>query len=590
MNKKKDYFVTNEIKPIHYQFIKDIIKYVQNNSITTNEEITDYIRKISKIYKLHPSKTVLGVCYRYLLKSNDVPNISILNRYFIKLPVRSFSGVLVVTLVLKPDKFSCSYDCKYCPNETIENGAEVDIARSYLSSEPAVMRGKSVNFDIVEQFNLRLNTLKQNGHTIDKIEIIVLGGTFSNYPRDYQYEACRDMFYAANLYNKQNKRDKYSLQYEQQINETNDIKIIGISLETRPDQINKYELKRFRVLGCTRVQIGVQHTNNKILELINRKHDVEASIKAIKLLKDFGFKVDIHIMPDLPGSNFDEDKIMFDTIFKGEDFQADYMKIYPCLDVTYTEIRKWKEDGRWIPYAETDMGKLTDLIIYAKQWLVPKYLRLNRIQRDFPEEHDNNKKIGFVSDKHKSNFRQLIDQELQKRNLTCKCIRCREIKLNNYKIKDIRLNVEKYNASKGIEHFISFDDNKQDKLLGFIRLRLPEKHKCTNHFMSVLNNSAIIRELHVYGSVASTYEKSKNKTSMTQHMSYGKHLIMQAEINAYINGFNRIAVISGVGVRDYYRKFNYTLKNTYMIKHLSFLTFMYNILLMVLFKIKIYIS
>ena len=137
-------------------------------------------------------------------------------------------------------------------------------------------------------------------------------------------------------------------------------------------------------------------------------------------------------MPDLPGSSFEEDKIMFDKIFLSEDFQADYMKIYPCLDVTYTEIRKWKEDGRWQPYAEKDMSKLMDLIIYAKQYLVPKYLRLNRIQRDFPEETNKNNNIGFVSDKHKSNFRQMIDDELKKKNLTCKCIRCREIKLNKY--------------------------------------------------------------------------------------------------------------------------------------------------------------
>ena len=302
------YFQNAEIKPIHYCFIKDIVKYTKNNTINNFDQINKYMRELSRIYKIIPSKTVLGICYRYLLKSNEIDESDLLNQFFLKLPVRSYSGVLVVTIVLKPDKFSCSYDCKYCPNETIQNGADMDIARSYLSSEPAVMRGKKVDFDIVQQFNVRLDTLKQNGHTIDKIEIIVLGGTFSNYPRDYQYEACRDMFYAANIYNENHKREKYSLQYEQQINESNDIKIIGISLETRPDQINKYELKRFRTLGCTRVQIGVQHTNNKILDIINRKHYVEDSIRAIKLLKDFAFKVDIHIMPDLPGSSFEEDK------------------------------------------------------------------------------------------------------------------------------------------------------------------------------------------------------------------------------------------------------------------------------------------
>ena len=191
-----------------------------------------------------------------------------------------------------------------CPDETIANGATVDMPRSYLSTEPAEMRAMEVNFDTVLQFRSRMMTLEKNGHKPDKAEIIVLGGTFSTYPRSYQEEFIRDIYYAANTYFDYNTpRDKYSIIEEHTINETSDCHIVGITLETRPDQINKSEIERFRYYGCTRVQLGIQHTQNHILDKINRMHKVEHSIKAIKLLKEYGFKVDIHIMPDLPGSD-----------------------------------------------------------------------------------------------------------------------------------------------------------------------------------------------------------------------------------------------------------------------------------------------
>ena len=201
-----------------------------------------------------------------------------------KKPVRSWSGVLVVTVVMKPSKFSCPFDCHYCPNEHGQ-------PRSYLSSEPAIMRANRNDFDPIYQFNNRMDMLGKNGHSLDKIEIIVLGGTFSSYPRHYQEEFIRDLFYAANIYTQKiDKREKKDIQFEKTENEKADKKIIGISLETRPDMITKFELQRFRKLGCTRVQIGVQHTKDSILEYVNRGHTVEQSKKAISLLKNAGFK------------------------------------------------------------------------------------------------------------------------------------------------------------------------------------------------------------------------------------------------------------------------------------------------------------
>jgi len=578
--------------PIYTIIIKELHRKISNEEVLN---IDEYMKKtVPKKFKITPRKDVLSHTYQRLIADGTLAKHSAMDIYFVKLPVRSWSGVLVVTIVLRPDKFSCPYDCKYCPNETIKNGAIHDMPRSYLSSEPAVMRAMDVDFDIIKQFRSRIKTLRENGHEIDKVEIIVLGGTFSSYPRDYQYEAMRDIFYAANTQNQCQAhqtyvRDPLSLQTEQYLNtDTNSLKIIGISLETRPDQINKHELRRFREYGCTRIQIGVQHTDNEILNIVNRKHDTECSIKAIKLMKDFGFKVDIHIMPDLPGATPEKDKLMFDEIFATTKFCPDYIKIYPCLDVTYTEIRKWKEDGRWTPYSELNGGKdLIDLILYAKKNLIPKWIRINRIQRDFPEEHTNNSFKGFLSDTHKSNLRQLLDDRMKKDGVSCKCIRCREIKNNAYHMRDVWANIITYEASDGVEKFISYDDNKNDRLLGFIRLRMPPKS--SEHFIPALRGAALIRELHVYGSlkkvkVAKAF-KEKGDVSKPQHNGFGKRLIIMSEIIAWWYGYKSIAVISGIGVRAYYRKMGYELKDTYMVKKLTFMSILYTILRILVYAV-----
>jgi len=576
---------TNKIiLPVYAIIIKELHKKISNEEVSN---IDEYMKKtVPKKFKITPRKDVLSHTYQRLIADGTLTKHNAMDIYFVKLPVRSWSGVLVVTIVLRPDKFSCPYDCKYCPNETIKNGGTYDMPRSYLSSEPAVMRAMEVDFDIVKQFRSRVNTLRENGHEIDKVEIIILGGTFSSYPRDYQYEAMRDIFYAANTQEQANHidvRDRLTLQTEQSKNESNDIKIIGISLETRPDQINNQELRRFREYGCTRIQIGVQHTDNEILNIVNRKHDVECSVKAIKLMKDFGFKVDIHIMPDLPGATPEKDKKMFVEIFATTKFCPDYIKIYPCLDVTYTEIRKWKEDGRWKPYSELNGGKeLIDLILYAKKTLIPKWIRINRIQRDFPEEHNNNEFKGFVSGTHKSNLRQLIEDRMKKEGVACKCIRCREIKNHPYEMADVRKNIITYEASGGVEKFISYDDNKNDRLLGFVRLRLPPKVKDTDegkgnkHFIPALINAALIRELHVYGGLKKV--ANKGVVSKPQHNGFGKKLVMTSEIIAWWYGYKQIAIISGVGVRNYYKKMGYELKDTYMVKTLTFMKILWDVI------------
>lgn len=555
-----DYFRDYDKNKI-YTILKQLNTYVYNNNVEFNKRL----RLLTKGQKKLPGKCILSTCYQELKKANKIePNLN-LEKYLIHKRTRSQSGVVVITVVMKPDKFSCPFNCHMCPDERIANGASVDMPRSYLSTEPAEMRAMEVNFDTVLQFRSRMMTLEKNGHKPDKAEIIVLGGTFSTYPRSYQEEFVRDIYYAANTYfNYEIPREKYSIELEQELNEKAECHIVGFTLETRPDQINNGEIKRLRRYGCTRVQLGIQHTDNKILDIINRQHHVEYSIKAIKLLKETGFKVDIHIMPDLPGSSPELDKNMMSDIFTTSHFQPDYLKIYPCLDVKYTEIRKWKEDGRWKPYAEKNKGRdLIDVVVYAKR-LMPRWMRVNRVQRDFPVSSNKNNGVGYISSTIPTNFRQLVLKELSKYGETCKCINCREIKDNHSNPKNAILKVEEYEASEGHEFFISFNTEDMKYLYGFIRLRFNNNTK-NGPFKD--KDMALIRELHVYGLVEKVNEKENNDT--VQHMGFGRRLLKEAEKIAWSNGYSEMAIISAVGTRNYYRKFGYELCDTYMVKSLK---------------------
>lgn len=477
-----------------------------------------------------------------------------------KKAVRSWSGVLVVTVVMRPDAFSCTHNCAYCPDERKKKGAKYDMPRSYLSSEPAVMRAMECDFDTVKQVHKRLDQLKSLGHTIDKLEIIVLGGTFSEYPREYRESFMTDLFYAANTYDSTCEYDKQklSLQHEQTMNVSAKYKIIGISIETRPDSICKQELRRLRMYGVTRVQLGIQHTDDWLLESLNRGHTAEDGVRAIRLLKNNGFKVDVHVMPDLPGATPKEDKLMLEKVITHQDYIPDYMKIYPCLDVEYTQIREWKQKKLWTPYAETNYKDLVDVIIHAKR-LCPEYIRFNRIQRDFPEENEN--RIGYASETIKSNLRQLVQDECKRVGVSCQCIRCREIKKDTYSAFWFR--VEKYEASGGKEYFISAVTN-TNRLLGFLRLRF---NGCDEVYFPELKNCGLIRELHVYGFISSV---DGNKSGQAQHIGIGKILICIATIISLWNGYRSMAVISGVGVRGYYKRIGFQLKKPYgyMVLHM----------------------
>ena len=540
----------------------------ENNieNFKTTSDIDKFKKSIQKKYKYTLSNAEFIKIYKYLNLENQQ-----LRNLITKKKCKSNSGVLVITVLtsahpqytdengeVKTARFSCKHDCAYCPNEPAHEGNNwVAQPRSYLYSEPAVLRANANDFDPIKQMNSRLSTLIRMGHIPDKLEIIVLGGTWCEYPRDYQDRFITELYYSANIYfDSEPKRPKKTLEEEIEINETAKIHIIGLTLETRPDTITIDEIANFRRYNCTRIQLGVQHTHNTVLKKINRGHTIECAYNAIKLLKNNCYKVDIHIMPNLPGASYEIDKAMLDEVLYDERIQVDQYKIYPTAIVPFTKIKKWFDEGSYIPY---DDQLLYELIKDFKK-KVQKYKRLNRIIRDIPGHYiEGGYSTKFV------NMRQLLQDDMRLNNWGCKCIRCREIKGNSVLLSNIKMNIEKYRASGGYEYHISFDtDCDKNYLIGFLRLRLNGNGEdCDDMVLPSIKGCALIRELHVYSNLSNVGD---NIEGSLQHKGFGRQLVAKAEELAIANGYERIAIISGTGVREYYKKLGYNLIDTYMIK------------------------
>jgi ELP3 family radical SAM enzyme/protein acetyltransferase len=533
----------------------------KRGDIKNDNDLVTFRLYIQKKYKVVLSNSNLIKAYHTL--GYDHPEF----KYVLtKKKNKSNSGVVVITVLTsahpsyiddngieKKAVFSCAWNCHYCPNEKAHAGnGFVDQPRSYLFNEPAVLRANDNGFDAILQFNARVSTLIDMGHNIDKIELLILGGTWCSYPKQYQDRFITELYYAANIYYDAEKRPMKSLEEEIMYNENAKLHIIGLTLETRPDTINIEEIKRFRKFNATRIQLGIQHTDNKILKKINRGHTIETAYNAIKLLKDNGYKVDIHLMPNLPGSSYEQDIQMLNDALYDDRLQADQLKIYPCAVVPFTKIKEWFDEGIYVPY---DDKKLFQLLKDFKMRVQP-YKRLNRIIRDIPSTYISG---GYTS--KSVNMRQLLQSDMQKNGWKCRCIRCREVGDN--KVDDSKVEMKKlyYRSSKGDEYFISFET--EEYLIGFIRLRI---NNSPAELLDVLKDAALIRELHVYSNVSCVGEK--NEMSM-QHKGYGRRLVEEAERIAIHNNMNKIAIISGTGVRNYYRKLGYTLQDTYMVKTLS---------------------
>ncbi len=479
-----------------------------------------------------PKNSAILKAYKKLLKEDKISMSQKLETVLKLKQIRSLSGIVPVAVLTKP--WPCPGNCVYCPTQA-------NMPKSYLDDEPAVMRAQMADFDPYFQVKRRLTQFKETGHSTDKIELIIMGGSFSYLPKDYQTEFVKRCFDAAN------QKLSSSLEQAQKINQTVKQRIIGITLETRPDLIDEQEIEHMRMLGATRVEIGVQSLSNKVLKLVKRGHGVEATIKATRLLKEAGFKVGYHLMPNLPGSNVTQDLEMFKQVFSNPDFMPDMIKIYPCVVVYQAKLYDWLMEKKYKPYKDS---QLVSLLIKIKK-LVPPWVRIMRLGRDIPV-------ANIAAGNKMSNIRQVLEQK----GAVCQCIRCREVKNKFKNSADLTLEDITYKASGGEEHFLQYKDQR-NRLYALLRLRF---NKTKQHFINELQNASLIREVHTYGqalAIGNTNEKA------SQHHGLGKKLIKRAEELSKQKGFKKIAIISGIGARQYYEKLGYKLEHTYMVKNLS---------------------
>lgn len=513
-------------------------------------------KKLSKQFKLPlPTNANLRDRYNQMILTGEVKKSEKFEKFLMSRLIRTQSGVAVVAVLTK--SYPCPGKCIYCPSEK-------DMPKSYLSNEPAVMRAIDSHFDPYRQMQNRLRSLELNGHATDKIELIVMGGTFSFLPKAYQKKFIIRCFQGANEYGEKSKVESQKLKatknrkktpyeelaFQQKKNETAKHRIIGLTLETRPDYIDEKEILNFRQLGCTRVELGVQSLYDDVLQLNKRGHLISSTIQATKMLKDAGFKINYHMMPGLPGSTLKRDFEMFKALFEGPKFQPDMLKIYPTVVLKNSVLYNiWNKNK----YAPLENKAFEKLVVKIKNEAITPYVRIARLIRDVPTP-------SIIAGPTISNLRQIIIPQSK-----CPCIRCREVGAG-YEVKEkIVLDRIDYNASDGREIFLQFVSPDKKKLFALLRLRIPSNNN-SKHFIGALKNSAIIREVHTYGKLTKI---DKTDSTSPQHIGLGKKLLLEAErIASQEFGFKKIAVISGIGVRGYYRKSGYHLRDTYIVKSL----------------------
>jgi len=562
------------MNPLYDNYIKSAIKELPE----TSGEFLQLKKKLSKQFKLPiPTNADMRDRYDWMVKNKKIKKSPAFEKILLSRAIRTQSGVAVIAVLTK--SYPCPGKCIFCPTEK-------DMPKSYLSNEPAVMRAIDSKFDPYAQVQNRLRSLELNGHSTDKIELIVMGGTFSYLPKSYQKKFITKCFKAANDHSrkkchsgldpesiKQGKildsrlRGNDKLIHEQKRNEKSKHRIVGLTLETRPDYINEKEILNFRKLGCTRVELGVQSIFDDVLEINRRGHSVQETVGATKLLKDAGFKINYHMMPGLPGSNSSKDFKMFKGLFYNSDFQPDMLKIYPTVVVKNSVLYKLWKNKQYKPLTDKQFERL---VLKIKNEIIPPYVRIARLVRDVPI-------TSIEAGPIISNLRQIIIPQSK-----CPCVRCREVK-SDYQINEkIVLDRIDYEASNGKEIFLQFVSPDKKKLFALLRLRIPfschseldpeskaldfrfHGNDKLHKLLPVLKNAAIIREVHTYGKLSPI---NKKDSTSPQHIGLGKKLLSEAERIAK-EEFEcaKIVVISGVGVRGYYRKLGYRLQDTYMVK------------------------
>lgn len=449
---------------------------------------------------------------------------------------RVLSGVNVIAVMSKPSK--CPHGkCIFCPG-----GLEQNVPQSYTGFEPATMRGILNNFDPKKQVKNRIAQLENVGHDVSKIELIIMGGTFNAEAKEYQKNFVKAIYDTlSNTKPKSFEKSKLNV-------ENSFYRPVGLTIETRPDICSKEDILNLLDLGTTRVEIGVQTLSDKIYLKVDRGHKLKDVINATQLLKDSGLKVLYHIMPGL-FSNPKKDVKMFSKLFSDERYRPDMLKIYPTLVMPNTKLYTMWKNKEFDVY---DDEKLFDFLkeFYPK---IPYWNRVMRVQRDIPINK-------MIEGPKKANVRELIFNYFEKNKIYLKEIKARQLGFKKSSCKEYDIFIEEYIASKGKEFFISYETKNRDQILGFIRLRFPYKP-----FIEEIKNSALVRELHVYGKLVPVNKISEN---IGQHKGIGKMLLAKAEEIASKNNYKKISVISGLGVREYYYKLGYYRDNFYVSKDL----------------------
>ena len=457
-------------------------------------------------------------------------------------PIRTLSGVTTITVLTKPHP--CPGECIFCPSEE-------GLPQSYLSDEPGARRGVEHAFDPFTQVSSRLKALHEVGHPTDKIELLILGGSWTAYPASYREWFIRRCFEALNQENPNDDIGEVSLADVQKTNSQARHRNVGLVVETRPDLITIENLVEMRRQGVTKMQLGIQSMDDRILQLNKRGHSAEEAEEAIRLVRAAGYKVVVHWMPNLLGATPQSDREDFARLWREGGVNPDEMKIYPCQLLRNAELYQYWERGEYRPYEEQE---LIDLLADIKP-TVPRFCRINRVIRDIPSNH-------VVEGNRNTSLRQDVAQEMKKRGSTCQCIRCREIRKGKIDDRNLVLDDQVYKAGWAEEHFLSYN-TQDDNILGFLRLSLPS----ANHFFPVeeLQDAAIIREVHVYGQ---SVELGGESSGSVQHRGLGSSLIEKAAEIALSKGYRKLTVISAVGTREYYAARGFTLTDLYMVRDL----------------------
>ena len=457
------------------------------------------------------------------------------NKDEIRKPSKTLAGVTPIAVMSAPRK--CKHGtCLYCPS--------LQVPQSYTPLSPPVIRAKMLDYNPFSQVQARLKAFKLMNHPTDKIELIIMGGTFLSFPKNYQTE------FVKSCYDALNEKPSRNLEEAKTFNQTAQHRCVALCIETRPDYCSDSQIKQMLEFGCTRVELGVQAIDDKIYKLVNRGHTVQDVIDATRRLKENGFKVGFHIMPGIPGSNLKKDVEMFKSLFKNPDFKPDQLKIYPCQVIKGSKLESLYKSNKYKPYTKEEIQQL--IIKFYK--IVPEYCRIMRIMREIPPEY-------LTAGTTRIDLRKDIEEEIKRKKTKVNEIRFREIgfilrdKRKSEKIsKKLKLKITKYSSSNGTEYFLQWINN-DNVLFGLLRLRINK------------DKSAFVREVHVYGSSLSIGEKPIS--SDTQHKGLGKQLMSEAEKICKKQKVGKLSVISGVGVREYYRKLGYVLEGEYMVKQLN---------------------